>query len=179
MSKPVALERAAPFDRLRATVLGQPMTRVDFYRLTRDPAARVLPVLAERVLGQGERLLVVAEDGVLRTAISDALWAHKPESFLAHGEQGDGLAEHEPILLAASIDAAPANGARMVALADGVWRDAALTFERCFFLFDNSRIDDARSVWRTLAKAEGVIAHFWLQDDRGRWQEGPRQKEDG
>ncbi len=148
------------------------MTRVDFYRLTRDPAARVLPLLAERVLGQGERLLVVAGDGALRAAISEGLWAHKAESFLAHGEQGDELAMRDPILLAANIDASPANGARMAALADGVWRDEALAFTRCFFLFDNSCIDDARATWRALGSRDGVERHFWKQEG-GRWVEGP------
>lgn len=155
------------------------MARVDFYRLTRDPAARVVAMLAERVLGQGERLLVVAGDPDLRSAISEGLWAHKPDAFLAHGMAEGALALHDPILLAAGLSDAPANGARMVALADGLWRDGALGFDRCFLLFDNSRIDDARATWRALAKAEGVTAHFWLQDERGRWQEGPRQKEDG
>ncbi|MDX2211416.1 MAG: DNA polymerase III subunit chi [Sphingopyxis sp.] len=146
--------------------------RVDFYRLTRDPAARVLPMLAERVLGQGERLLVVAGEGELRAAISEGLWAHKPDSFLAHGTADGVLALHEPILLASNIDAAPANGARMVALADGVWRDEALTFTRCFLLFDNSRIDDARATWRSLGTHNNVERHFWKQEG-GRWVEGP------
>jgi DNA polymerase-3 subunit chi len=154
------------------------MPRVDFYRLTRDPAARMVPALAERVLGQGDRMLVVAADDALRTAVSEALWAHKPDSFLAHGPADGALARHDPILLARDMTA-PANGATMLLLADGVWRERALDFARTFFLFENSRIDDARSVWRMLANAEGVEAHFWLQDDRGRWQEGSRQKEQG
>jgi DNA polymerase-3 subunit chi len=152
------------------------MPRVDFYRLTRDPAARVVPALAERVLAAGERLLVVAADEGLRSAISEALWGHKPEAFLAHGPAEGETARLDPIILAREL-APPANGATMLLLADGVWREGALDFARSFFLFDNSRIDDARSVWRMLARAEGVEAHFWLQDERGRWQEGPKQKE--
>ncbi len=150
------------------------VTRVDFYRLTRDPAARVVPLLAERVLGQGDRLLVAAGDAALRTAISDALWAHKADAFLAHGSVDGDTARLDPILVGADLDPSPPNGAAMAIIADGQWRDAALGFARSFFLFDNSRIDDARAVWRTLAKADGVEAHFWLQDDRGRWQEGAR-----
>ena len=61
----------------------------------------------------------------------------------------------------------------LVALADGEWRDEALGFERSFLLFDNSRIDDARATWRKLSAAEDVETHFWKQDDRGRWSEGP------
>ena len=129
-------------------------------------------MLAERVLGQGERLLVVAGEGELRAAISEGLWAHKPDSFLAHGAADGALALHEPILLASNIDAAPVNGARMVALADGVWRDEAMTFNRCFLLFDNSRIDDARATWRSLGTHDNVERHFWKQEG-GRWVEGP------
>ena len=75
----------------------------------------------------------------------------------------------EPILLAGTLDTAPANGARLVALADGAWRDEALGFDRVFLLFDNSRIDDARATWRALGKVDGVELHFWKQDERGRW----------
>ena len=149
------------------------MVRVDFYRLTRDPAARVLPALAQRVLAQGERMLVVAGDGALRGALSEGLWAGKAESFLAHGPADGELAAREPILIAAMLDTAPANGARMVALADGVWRDDALGFARIFLLFDNSRIDDARATWRALGSRDGVERHFWKQDERGSWTEGP------
>jgi DNA polymerase III subunit chi len=149
-----------------------PMTRVDFYRLTRDPAARVLPALAERVLARGGRLLVVANDPTLRAGIGEGLWAHKPDAFLAHGEMGTATAALDPILLAAELDGEPANGARMVALADGIWRNEALSFDRCFFLFDNSRIDDARATWRALGARDSVERHFWKQEG-GRWVEGP------
>ena len=60
---------------------------------------------------------------------------------------------------------------RMVA--DGEWREEALAFERSFLLFDDGRIDDARTIWRALAAREDVDNRFWKQDDRGRWSEGP------
>lgn len=148
------------------------MARVDFYRLSRDPAARVLPLIAERVLMLGERLLVVAEDTAAQQAISAAMWAAKPDSFLAHGPADGALAAVDPILIAGTVDGAPANGARMVALADGLWRDAALDFSRVFLLFDDSGIDAARTTWRTLGNRDGVERHFWKQED-GRWVEGP------
>lgn len=149
------------------------MARVDFYRLTRDPVARVLPSIAERVLAGGARLLVVAGDGALRAVISDGLWSAGEASFLAHGDANGELAAYDPILLADTIDGAPANGATMVALADGEWRDGALEFDRTFLFFDNSRIDDARATWRALGSRAGVERHFWKQDERGRWAEGP------
>jgi DNA polymerase-3 subunit chi len=149
------------------------MARVDFYRLTRDPVERVLPAIATRILGAGDRLLVVAAPAMQRQAIDGALWTLQPASFLPHGAAGSPDEAIEPILIAGTLEAPPANGARNVALADGEWRDDALAFDRTFFLFDNSRIDDARATWRTLAARDDVDNRFWKQDENGRWSEGP------
>lgn len=149
------------------------MARVDFYRLTRDPVDRVLPALATRILDAGDRLLIVAAPAMQRQSIDEALWTLQPASFLPHGAAGSPDEAIEPILLAGALDPEPANGARNVALADGEWRDDALGFDRVFFLFDNSRIDDARATWRILAARDDVDNRFWKQDDRGRWSEGP------
>lgn len=149
------------------------MARVDFYRLTRDPVERVLPAIAARILGAGDRLLIVAAPAMQRQAIDEALWTVAPPSFLPHGAAGSPDEEIEPILIAGTLDVAPPNRARLVALADGEWRDAALEFERTFLMFDNSRIDDARATWRTLAARDDVDNRFWKQDEHGRWSEGP------
>ena len=150
-------------------------SRVDFYHLTRDPAPLVVARLAERVLTGGDRLLVVAAEREAREALDAALWSAIPESFLPHppaDQSGVDLAM-EPIAIAASLDDGAGNGATMVALADGQWRDDALTFARTLFLFDGQGIDDARSAWRTLSKRDDVECHYWKQDDGGRWREGP------
>lgn len=149
------------------------MARVDFYRLTRDPAERVLPAIAGRVLANGDRLLVVAGPAMQRQAIDDALWTLQPASFLPHGAAGSPDEAIEPILISGTLDAAPANRATHLALADGEWRDEALGFARVFLLFDNSRIDDARALWRSLAARDDVDNRFWKQDEAGRWSEGP------
>ena len=149
------------------------MARVDFYQLTRDPAERVLPALATRILGNGDRLLVVAASAVQRQAIDAALWTLQPASFLPHGHAGSPDEQIEPILISGTLDPSPPNRASHLALADGEWRDEALGFERTFLLFDNSRIDDARALWRTLAARDDVDNRFWKQDENGRWSEGP------
>ncbi|WP_422061739.1 DNA polymerase III subunit chi [Sphingopyxis sp.] len=149
------------------------MSRVDFYRLTRDPVERVLPALATRILANGDRLLVVAASAMQRQAIDEALWTLQPAGFLPHGNAGSPDEAIEPILLAGTLDPAPPNRATHIALADGEWRDEALGFERSFLLFDNSRIDDARATWRTLAARDDVDNRFWKQDENGRWSEGP------
>ena len=149
--------------------------QVDFYHLTRDSAERVLPALAARTLALGQRMLVLSGDAAQREALSQALWTHSPESFLAHGELDGENPALQPILLADRVE--PANGARFVALADGLWRDEALGFERVFLLFGEATIAGARRAWVSLGEHEGLERHYWKQDG-GKWVEqtpGKRQ----
>ena len=141
--------------------------RVDFYQLAHDPAETALCAIAERSLAIGERLLIVSADKAQRARISKALWAHKPECFLAHGDAGSSDDARQPILIAAVPEAA--NGARFLALADGQWREGA-GFARIFLLFDDASIAAARRSWRELGTRAGVERRFWVQQGRG-WRE--------
>jgi len=143
--------------------------RVDFYQLSRDPAELVLPKIALGTLGAGERLLVVSEDADQLARISEALWTRLPETFLANGMAGGEHDARQPILLSHAPE--PANSARYLALADGVWRefDGAA---RVFLLFPPERIDDARGCWRMLGTREGVERKYWRQEG-SKWLQGP------
>jgi DNA polymerase-3 subunit chi len=144
--------------------------RVDFYQLSRDPAEAALPLIARQVLKTGERLLVVSADEAQRGRISDMLWSRLPDSFLANGHAGAGHEDAQPILLSETTE--PANGARYLAIADGLWREATPPFLRTFYMFDEVTVQGARDTWRMLGTREGVERKFWKQDG-GRWVEGP------
>ena len=143
--------------------------RVDFYQLSRDPAEAVVPLLAANTLKVGQRMLVISADEAQRSAVSQALWSHAPEGFLAHGEAGGAHDARQPVLLSDRPEAA--NGARFVALADGVWRDGLDAFERVFLVFGAAEIDGARGCWRMLGERDGVERKFWVQDG-AKWREG-------
>ena len=136
--------------------------RVDFYQLGRDPAETVVALLAERTLAAGERLLVVSREPDQARRISEALWSHKPEAFLAHGSAGEGQESRQPILIANSAE--PANGARYIAFADGTWRDPPEDCERAFLLFGEDTVAAARERWKALPPGE---RHFWRRGERG------------
>jgi DNA polymerase-3 subunit chi len=138
--------------------------QVDFYQLGRDPLASVLASIASRVLASGGRLLVVTGDEQQARTIDEGLWTASVESFLPHGLIG----ADQPILISAAPE--PANAARNVAIVDGVWRDAALGFDRAFHFFDDSSIDAARAAWRGLKDREGVEPRYWRQEE-GRWRQ--------
>ena len=139
--------------------------KVDFWQLSRDPAAKVVALIAQRVMQSGERMLVVSKDAEQRAAIAKALWSTGPESFLANGEHDAPGVERQPILLSDKPEAA--NGATHVVYADGAWRDAK-GFARSFLLFDDDTVDAARATWRSLDGTEGLERAFFRQDD-GKW----------
>ncbi|MFN9376574.1 MAG: DNA polymerase III subunit chi [Novosphingobium sp.] len=142
--------------------------KVDFYQLSRDPAEKVVPLLARNTLKAGERLLVVSADDELTGKISARLW-EGAESFLAHGLSGGPHDARQQIML--SDVPQTANGARFIVMADGVWQEAALGFERAVLLFDGATIEDARATWRTLDGRDGVERRYWRQDDAGKWEQ--------
>jgi DNA polymerase-3 subunit chi len=144
--------------------------QVDFYQLTRDPAEKVVPALAQRVLDDRGRLLVVSGEEEQLSLISAALWSAKPERFLAHAKVGEGEDALQPILLTNST--ASLNHASFIAIVDGQWRDDAMGFDRVFYLFPPSQIDNARAAWRALGERDGVERRYWKQDG-GKWVQGP------
>ncbi|MCW2411985.1 MULTISPECIES: DNA polymerase III subunit chi [unclassified Sphingobium] len=144
--------------------------QVDFYQLSRDPVEATVPAIARRVLDGGGRLLVVSAERDQLDRISEGLWSAGPESYLANDHADAPMPQVQPILLAPSCDAA--NGARHVALADGLWRDEALGFERVFYFFDDATVGGARLAWKALSRSEDVTPRFWKQDG-GRWRQGP------
>ena len=143
--------------------------QVDFYHLTAQPLDRVLPRIAERVVETGARLLIVAESEIQRLSIDKLLWTYAPESFLAHGRAGGEEDSLQPILIANVPE--PANGARNIAIADGIWREEALGFDRAFHFFDEDRIAEARLAWKALADRAGIERRYWKQNEGGKWEQ--------
>ena len=142
--------------------------QVDFYHLTQVPLERVLPQIAEKVLATGGRLVIVAGDMAQRAKLDQLLWTYAPESFLPHGQAGGVDDGRQPVLIAEAPEAA--NGARNIALVDGIWRDEALGFDRAFHFFDEEAIGAARAAWKGLAERDGVERNYWKQNDAGRWE---------
>lgn len=139
--------------------------KLDFWQVTDDPVEKVVALIARRVLGEGERVLVVAADPEQRAAIARALWEAGPESFMANGEADAPGADRQPVLLAA--EPAPANGASHVILADGTFRECD-GFARVFLLFPPDLAPAARLAWRAVDGREGLERAYFAQED-GRW----------
>ena len=140
--------------------------RVDFYQLGEISPEQVIAAIAGRLLGEVERLLIVAGDEGLLARLDRQLWDQGASSFLPHGIAGGSDDARQPILLSGTDDAP--NLARNILIADGEWRDAALGFERAFFLFDGATLEAARLAWKLLAGRDNVERHYWANEG-GKW----------
>lgn len=140
--------------------------KADFWQLGRDPAERVVAMIAQRVCDAGERLLVVSGDKEQLDLVSKALWEASPEAFLANGKADEPQPDRQPILLSTECEAE--NSASHVIFADGQWREEADRFERSFLLFGEATLQEARACWRSLDGREGLERSFYRQDD-GKW----------
>ena len=140
--------------------------RVDFYQLGAAQPDSVIAAIAGKLLDEGQRLLVISADEALLTRLDRQLWDQGAASFLPHALAGGEDDTAQPILLSTGTDAP--NLARNMLIADGAWREAALAYDRAFYLFDAATLDGARLAWKLLAGRDGVERNYWALED-GRW----------
>ena len=152
------------------------MGEVRFYHLTERPLEQVLPVMLERSLERGWRVVMRGTDPARIEVLSAHLWTHGDTSFLPHGTQADGNAARQPVWMCCdppnSEDGNP-NGANTLFLIDNAEADTAelAAMEMVAVLFDGldeAAVARARDQWRLVAEA-GLKAVYWAQDEGGAW----------
>lgn len=144
--------------------MGQAM----FYHLTERPLEATLPVLLEKALGAGWRVVVRGRDQGQLDWLDKKLWDR--EGFLPHGCAGGPHDAEQPVLL--TTDLPIPNEAACLMSVDGadVSAQEVDALERVCILFDGAdaaAVEHARNQWRTLTGA-GVAAAYWAEED-GRW----------
>ena len=140
--------------------------RVDFYQLGAIPAESVIAALGLKLIEENQRLLVVAADEAWLARLDRMLWDQGATSFVPHALAGGSDDTAQPILLSQGTDAP--NLARNLLIADGEWRDSALSYDRSFYLFDEDALPGARLSWKLLSGREGVERRYWARED-GKW----------
>ncbi|MEO7654153.1 MAG: DNA polymerase III subunit chi [Sphingomicrobium sp.] len=139
---------------------------VDFYQLGGLSPDKVIAAIAGKVIEEDGRLLIVGEDEAALARLDRLLWSEDSASFLPHGMAGGADDARQRVLLSTSEDSP--NGARNMLIADGAWRDSALTYDRAFFLFGDGELEAARLAWKLLSGREGVERRYWANDG-GKW----------
>jgi DNA polymerase-3 subunit chi len=144
------------------------MTEVRFYQLGRRPLAEALAVMLERMLGRGQRGLVLAASPERVESLAEALWTFRENAFLPHGTAADGHPDRQPVWL--STEPANVNGAQVLFLLEGAEAPPE-GFELVALLFDGAdpeQLARARRQWSGL-KTSGHALSYWAEDERGRW----------
>jgi len=147
------------------------MTEFLFYHLQAQPVERVLPVLLEKSLERGWRVVVHTTLEERIDALDAHLWTFRDDSFLPHGTFREPAAAAQPVLLTVRDD--NPNGATVRFLLDRAPMPGdAGQYERLVLMFDgndNDAVAEARQRWQA-AKASGFAVTYWQADDSGRWQ---------
>ena len=148
---------------------GQKNGEVYFYHMTRTPLEATLPLLLEKSLAVGWKVLVRGRERVMLEWLDQKLWLG--EGFLPHGLEGGAHDADQPVLLSL----APGNpqGADALLAIDGapVEPGEVAGFMRVMVLFDGNdpaALERARDQWRALSRA-GARALYWSQES-GRWE---------
>jgi DNA polymerase-3 subunit chi len=150
------------------------MTEIWFYHLTSQPLERALPVLLEKSLERGWKVVVQGTGEERLASLDTLLWTYSESSFLAHGMARDGDGELQPVYL--TTGAENPNGAAVrfcIEGADiaGVLEDPPKAYDRIILMFDGNddeQLANARAQWKAL-KAQNRQLSYYQQDEEGRW----------
>ncbi|MBU1174933.1 MAG: DNA polymerase III subunit chi [Alphaproteobacteria bacterium] len=145
------------------------MTEILFYHLERHPLERVLPVLIEKSLGRGWRVVVETGSTERLQRLDETLWTYRDDSFLPHGVAGGPGEADQPVLL--TTEPGNANRADIRFYVDRAVPESVDGYQRIVFLFDGhdpDAIAEARAAWKALR--DGNDLTYWQQDANGRWE---------
>lgn len=144
------------------------MAEILFYHLQGQRLEAALPLLLEKALDKGWNAVIRSGSAERLAVLDEALWSYREDSFLPHGREEEGDAEHQPILLTTGDSLA--NHPEILFLVDRAPLPAQYPFERVVLMFDGEdpeAVDQARSAWKSV-KALGHPATYWQQES-GRW----------
>lgn len=144
------------------------MSEILFYHLESQPLERVLPVLVEKSLERGWKVVVETSSDERAEAIDTLLWTWRDDSFLPHARAGGSEDAMQPVLITTRPH--NPNGAHVRFFVDRAVPSSGVGYQRIVFMFsghDPDAVTDARSAWRALK--EGNEVTYWQQEQNGRW----------
>ena len=149
------------------------LRQIYFYHLMNGTLEATVASLAEKAQGVGKKLLILTSEQQA-SALSDALWAHNPNSFLAHGlnQQEMEAAKWASVWIATNPFDNPIE-AEFILLTFGLTPEKLDSFERVFNLFDGrdeEAVIHARQQWKIWSAEEAVACRYYNQSENGKWQ---------
>ena len=152
------------------------MTEIFFYHLETQPLERVIPVLIEKSLERGWKVVVETGSEERAEALDLLLWTYRDESFLPHSLAGGDSDALQPVLITTRPH--NPNSADVRFFVDHAVPQSGDGYQRIVFLFsghDPDAVTEARAAWRALGQGaqagQGQVNEltYWQQDANGRW----------
>ena len=145
------------------------MTEIRFYHLQTQPLETALPLILQKALDGGHKIVVRAKDSKQVELLNDKLWLFRPDSFLPHGSEKDGNPELQPIWLT-DKDENP-NQADVLILTGQSDAQDIDGFKLCCEVFDGhdeEALTHARAKWKSYKDTEYDLT-YWQQNNNGGW----------
>lgn len=143
------------------------MSEILFYHLESQPLERVLPVLVEKSLERGWKVVVETASDERAEVIDNLLWTFRDDSFLPHARAGGDADAMQPVLITTRPH--NPNGAQVRFFVDRAVPQSGEGYQRIVFMFsghDPDAVTEARAAWRALKPGNEVT--YW-QQETGRW----------
>lgn len=143
------------------------MSEILFYHLEGQPFERVLPVLIEKSLERGWKVVVETGSEERAEALDNLLWTYRDDSFLPHARAGGTEDALQPVLI--TTQPHNPNGAQVRFFVDRAVPQSGEGYQRIVYMFsghDPDAVDEARAAWRALKPGNQVT--YW-QQEAGRW----------
>ncbi len=145
------------------------MTDIRFYHLQKQNLDQALPLILEKALSAGHKIVVQMQNADEVERMNKILWTYKPASFLPHGSKKNGHDSDQPIWLTDKTE--NPNGSSVLILTQGQVSDAVEDYKMCCEILnghDEDSITAARNRWKEYQSA-GHDVTYWFQDDKGKW----------
>lgn len=143
------------------------MSEILFYHLESQPLERVLPVLVEKSLERGWKVVVETASDERAEIIDNLLWTFRDDSFLPHARAGGDADALQPVLITTRPH--NPNNAQVRFFVDRAVPQSGEGYQRIVFMFsghDPEAVTEARAAWRALKPGNEVT--YW-QQEAGRW----------
>ena len=145
-------------------------TTIRFYHLQKQTIEEALPQIAAKAYKAGHRCVIKLRSKQDVHRINEALWVFQTGSFIPHGSEKDGNAQHQPIWITDKEENPnQANTLIVNGIADYDLSDYTL----CCDIFDGKVDEDVQSARKRWAEHQklGHNLTYWYQDESGQWVE--------
>ena len=144
---------------------------IRFYHLLTTRLEQTLPTLLQRTLDRKWRAVVLTDAQERVDHLNQHLWSFDQGSFLPHGSNTDGDAEHQPIWLTETEE--NPNKAHVLFILDNMTCENLDAFDLVCLVFDGNNdeaVAHARALWKQWTVSAPCPLTYWQQTESSGWE---------